>query len=219
MNYLSLCDTLIKEAGLEESGVLSVTGQKDIKKKVVDWVARAWLEIQNKRDWNFLWAEGEFSTVVGENTYSPATNVVLSPDVRRWNPYSFTFTTVNGTKFYMKYVRWNNVDRTTLGNDGPVREFSIKPNNALVFLTTPTEVGVVKFEYIRTPQILAANLDEPLLPEAYHDIILYQAMIYLAAEQDATELYQDAYGNLQSRLTNLAAEALPNISIAATPLA
>jgi hypothetical protein len=218
MNYLTLCDTLIKEAGLDETGVLSVVGQSSIKKKVVTWVNRAWVEIQNKRDWNFLWQEGSFNTVVDSQTYDPVGDMALSPALRRWDTSSFIHSTSGSSKFYLQYIPWESFDNT-LSSSGTPTQFTVKPNKFLKFNSVPDVIGTVDFSYIRTPQTLSANTDTPLLDSAYHDIILYQAMLYLAAEQDASELYQDAHMQLTARLADLSAEFLPNTYVAHTPLA
>jgi len=218
MNYLTLCDTLIKESGLNETGVLSVVSQTGVKKKVVNWVNRAWVAVQNKRDWNFLWQEGSFNTVVDSQTYDPVGDLALSPTLRRWDTSSFIHSTSGSSKFYLQHVPWENFDNT-LSTSGTPTKFTIKPNKSIKFNAVPDVIGTVEFSYIRTPQTLSANTDVPLVDSAYHDIILYQAMLYLAAEQDAPELYQDANMQLTARLADLSAEFLPNAYVASTPLA
>ena len=219
MNYLTLCDTLIKEAGLAEEGILSVTGQKGIKKKVVTWVSNAWVEIQNKRDWNFLWSESSFATVVDKQSYHPVDDLALDPVLRRWSPYSLIHSTPTGdNKFYLKYVLWENFDNT-LSSSGTPTQFTIRPDNSIKFNSVPDVIGKVSFEYTRTPQVLTLGTDIPILPIAHTEVILYQAMLYLAAEQDAPELYQDASRQLETRMADLAAESMPNPSVANVPLA
>jgi hypothetical protein len=218
MNYLNLCDTLIKEAGLSEGGIASVSGQSGIKQKVVRWVSSAWVEIQNKRDWNFLWQEGSFNTTVGKQSYHPVEDLALAPALRRWNPYSVIHSTSDGNKYYLQYVAWDNFDNT-LSSNGQPTQFTLKPDGTLKFNSVPTAVSTVSFEYIRDPQVLESNTDEPMMSSRHHDVILYQAMAYLAAEQDAPELYQDASRQLMTRLADMSAEMLPNTSVANVPLA
>jgi hypothetical protein len=218
MNYSTLCDTLIKEAGLSDGGITSVLGQTGIKQKVVRWVSSAWVEIQNKRDWNFLWKEGSFDTVVGKQSYHPVQDLALDPPLRRWHPYTIIHSTSGGSNYYLKYVKWDNFDNT-LSSEGRPTHFTIKPDNTLRFDRVPTEEDVVSFEYTREPEVLSASTDVPSLPTHHHDVILYQAMVYLAAEQDAPELYQDASRQLTTRLADMAAETLPNPSVANVPLA
>jgi hypothetical protein len=219
MNYLSLCDTLIKEAGIEASGVSSVTGQTGMQRKVVDWVSRAWVEVQNKRDWNFLWGESSFNTIVDKQTYHPDDDLSLSPSLRRWSYASLIHSTTSGdSKFYLKYVPWSTFDNT-LSSSGTPTQFTIKPDRSLKFNSVPDTISKVSFEYTRTPQVLSANTDIPILPTAHHEVILYQAMLYLAAEQDAPELYQDASRQLMMRLADLSSESIPNPYVASVPLA
>ena len=84
MNYLALCDKLLKETGLSDQGVSSVIGQSGLNKKAVDWINRAWTEIQNLNDWNFLWKTSSFNTVNGQQNYDPVDNLALSPTLHKW---------------------------------------------------------------------------------------------------------------------------------------
>ena len=77
----------------------------------------------------------------------------------------------------------------------------------------------VSFDYFRTPQQLSTNTDELLLAEQYHDAVLYKAILYVAAEQDAPELYQDAQAQLNIRLSSMGVSSLPTITLAERPVA
>jgi hypothetical protein len=87
------------------------------------------------------------------------------------------------------------------------------------FNTLPDAVYGIYFDYYRTPQQLALNTDELLLAEQYHDAVLYKAILYVAAEQDAPELYQDAQAQLNIRLSAMGTTALPTITLAERPVA
>jgi len=58
-----------------------------------------------------------------------------------------------------------------------------------------------------------------LLAEQYHDAVLYKAILYVAAEQDAPELYQDAQAQLNARLFSMGNSFLPTITLAERPVA
>ena len=67
----------------------------------------------------------------------------------------------------------------------------------------PDAVYTIDFDYYRTPQQLTQNTDELLIEEQFHDAVLYKAILYVAAEQDAPEGVTE----------------LPTIAIAQTPVA
>jgi hypothetical protein len=83
----------------------------------------------------------------------------------------------------------------------------------------PDEIYTIYFDYYRTPQQLSTNTDELLLAEQFHDAVLYKAILYVAAEQDAPELYQDAQSQLNIRLSAMGTSVLPTITLAERPVA
>ena len=217
MNYLALCDKLLKETGLSDQGVSSVVGQSGLNKKAVDWVNRAWTEIQNLNDWDFLWNTSYFSTVIGQQNYDPVDNLALSPTLHKWINSSVRITQSSGTG-YLTYVPWATWVRTTFSSGKPT-SFTIRPDNLISFNTLPDEIYTIYFDYYRTPQQLSTNTDELLLAEQFHDAVLYKAILYVAAEQDAPELYQDAQSQLNIRLSAMGTSVLPTITLAERPVA
>jgi hypothetical protein len=217
LNYLALCDKLLKETGLSDQGVSSVVGQSGLNKKAVDWVNRAWTEIQNLNDWDFLWNTSYFSTVIGQQNYDPVDNLALSPTLHKWINSSVRITQSSGTG-YLTYVPWATWVRTTFSSGKPT-SFTIRPDNLISFNTLPDEIYTIYFDYYRTPQQLSTNTDELLLAEQFHDAVLYKAILYVAAEQDAPELYQDAQSQLNIRLSAMGTSVLPTITLAERPVA
>ncbi len=217
MNYLALCDKLLKETGLSDQGVSSVVGQTGLNKKAVDWINRAWIEIQNLNDWDFLWQTSTFNTVSSQQDYDPVSNLALNPTLNKWVSSSVRITD-DGVTGYLVYTPWADWSRTTFSSGKP-SGFTIRPDNKLSFNTLPDSEYAIDFDYYRSPQQLAANTDELLLAEPYHDAVLYKAILYVAAEQDAPELYQDAQSQLNIRLSAMGTTALPTITLAERPVA
>jgi len=217
LNYLALCDKLLKETGLNDQGVASVVGQTGLNRKAVDWINRAWTEIQNLNDWSFLWQTESFSTVNGQQNYDPVSNLALSPALNKWVTGSVRITD-SGQTGYLTYVPWATWSRTTFSSGKPT-SFTIRPDNKLSFNTLPDAVYTISFDYYRTPQQLSANTDELLLPAQFQDAVLYKAILFVAAEQDAPELYQDAQAQLNIRLSAMGVTELPTITLAERPVA
>ena len=213
MNYLDLCSRLVREAGIAEGGVASVKDQTGIKEKAVQWVRRAWLEIQNEKDWNFLWNIGFFDTVEGKSIYSPTNDLVLNPALKNWDRHSFHVNDLN-----IGYIPWGQFDKRTQTPSRPFG-FTIRPDNSIQFTAPPNGVYPVNFEYFRTAQELSENEDIPIIGSQHHEIIFYKAMMYLAAEQDAPELSNDAAYNLRMRMQELRDSYLPDLVINFNPIA
>ena len=153
----------------------------------------------------------------GQQNYDPVDNLALSPVLSKWVTSSVRITD-NGQTGYLTYVPWATWLRTTFSSGKPT-SFTIRPDNKMSFNTLPDAVYGIYFDYYRTPQQLALNTDELLLAEQYHDAVLYKAILYVAAEQDAPELYQDAQAQLNIRLSAMGTTALPTITLAERPVA
>ena len=225
MTYLQLCQRVIQEAGISSS-LSTVTSQSGMKQKVVDWVALAWIEIQNKRDWDFLWESTVFSATIGQRDYSPVNNLQLDPSLSTYVTDSFRIYETDiglGDQSMLSYVPWATWRTGSLStgavSSGRPSQFTILPNNNIRFDVTPEAGYTIYFDYYRTPVSLVNNTDVPALPEQFHSIILYQALIHYAAEEDASEIYQDAQIQYQSIMNDLLNSSLPIVTLPISPLA
>ena len=219
MNYLTLCDDLLKETGVSEQGVFSVKGQGGMPLRAVKWVRRAWVEIQGLREWRFLWCSGVFNTVIGQIEYHAKENLALTPSLKSWVTDKNKVRLVDdGRSSYLKYVKWESWGLEEGSTQRPYA-YTIKPDNTLVLNTAPDKLYQVYFEYFRTPQILTENTEIPIVSEEYHEVILYKAMTYLAAEQDAPEVYQDSQRHLNIWLSAMKSKEIPEITFGSGPIA
>ena len=215
MTFLELANQLLKETGVDDNGVASVSGQTGMQLKAVNWIIRAWRDIQNMRYWHFLWQNGTFTTVVGQQSYTPT----LNPTLNAWVTDSVHINDGTQTSYltHKPWAQWQQ-ERLTVQSGKP-SEFTIDPTDKLIFNTLPDAIYTIDFDYYRTPQILAANNDVPIMPSQFHDVILYKAMEYLATEQDAMEIYQASAITLNRLLVDLKESQLPQIRVGSTPIA
>jgi hypothetical protein len=81
---LALCALLCTEAGISTPPP-AVTGQTGELARVVGWIDTAYEQIQNAHDnWDFLRQDFSFPTIIGENTYTPASVTPALTDMREW---------------------------------------------------------------------------------------------------------------------------------------
>lgn len=226
MNYLELSQRLVQEAGIAGGGPATTVSQSGIKKKVVDWIARAWTEIQNQRDWNFLWNTTSFTTTVGTRDYHPVTGLGLSPALSSYVTDSFLIYKTSegvsdqGPLTYVPWGEWSNSFRGYGSVDsGKATEFTILPDTKIRLNANPDVSYTISFDYYRTSVVLAANSDTPALPTQYHEAIVYQALKYYAAHEDAPEIYQDADNNFNRLMADLLYDEQEVMAFAASPLA
>lgn len=220
MNYLALCQRLVQEIGISGGGPSAVTGQTGQLQQVVDWVQRAWLDIQLMRpNWNFMWEEFTFDTVVDQRDY--LASAVSITDLSLWDTSSFLIyekaldTNDQNEMLFKIYSRWRGEHRrgmTARLSDRP-QNFTLLPNNKVRFEPKPDKVYQIDGEYKRVAQTFAADADVPTnLPDDFHLIIVWQALKYYASYEDAPEVMDEAEIHFSDLLYRLEQEQLPEFS-------
>lgn len=232
MTYLELCQKFATRSGVIGTAPSAVTGQSGRQAKCVDWIAHAWELIQqlHQSDWKFLHGEWSGSLADGDDTYA-ASDLNIASRFGEWKidrPNDrgglYRPTTLydpdigvsdEGELIFIPYDAWRErYDRGSQTEGRPVH-YTIAPDQTLRFGPTPDQIYTVSGEYLKAPQTLAANGDEPDMPDQYHSIIINRAII-LASEHDesvnglaaAIRGYDEALMLMRNRL-------LPDIS---TPL-
>lgn len=187
MNYLQLSQRVTSELGLAGSGPAAVTNQVGMDKKIVNWVASAWEEIQLMRnDWRFNWATGSINITAGQQAHYPASLGLA--DVTQWIPDTLKIGVNRLTpKAWSDFTKYHQTVERGLPN-----LYSLAPDHAIHLSKVPDIDYVLTGEYYRTPQVLASNGDTPRLPERYHMAIVYKAMMMYAPHDEAAHIYADA---------------------------
>lgn len=199
MNFLSLCQRLRQEAGLSGSGPASVIGQTGEMKRVVDWVASAYEDIQNLHaTWRFLRDSFSFSTIASTQDYTPT--AVSLTDFAAWVKNDIRIYSSIEDEYPMEYVPWGifreayyfGTHRTTTGRPTVV---TVRPNNSLTLWQIPDAVYTVNGEYYKSVQSMSANADAPVIPARFQMIVVWKALVHYGAYTGADEKY--AHGNAE----------------------
>lgn len=231
MNYLQLVQRLSSEVGASGPGPTSVVGQTGMNLRLVNWINTAWVEIQGLHNtWNWMRNPFSWETVAGTGDYLPTaitntlTNTVMD-DVRYW--YKDTFRCQKksiGIQDEQWLVEWEYyVFRNTYRfnvqvNNRPV-VFAEKPQGKAIMLgAIPDDVYIITGEYQKKAWNLVANTDEPDMPDAYHLMIVYKAMISYGLYEAAGEVVQRGQDEYQKLLTQLEHEQLQEVYLG-NPLA
>lgn len=205
MTFLELCKLLRAEAGISGDGPVSVINQTGINLKIVNWIQRAYQEVQNEHhDWAFLWSEASFALTPGKTDYAPTSDMGLD-DFNHWEPQSFFGRGQTGEpNRLIAFVPFEEFRlRSRVERTGEPLIYTILPNDQIRFDCKPTYAEVVDFEYYRVPFQMSANTDAPIFSAQFHDILLYKALMYYAADEEASAILQDAAVNYKTRLRML----------------
>lgn len=215
-NFITLVQQLQRECGVHGAPLTTVVGQSGMYSKLVNWVADADLHIQNlKTDWKFLWSQYSVTTIAG--TSEPA----VPADLNRWDRDSFYLNYSLASSKHLKYLdykQWRDgLGRGVQTNRKP-SYVVIKPSNQIVLHNPPDAAYALTADYWKSSSRMAANGDTSPIPETYERVIILQAKLWYAEEQEMPPVYEAAsrelYGDPRERediglLDRLKADQLP----------
>lgn len=193
-DFLTLVQDLQREVGISGVAIPTVLGQTSIREKLVNWIADADIHIQKKHiDWKFLWGEYSQETVVGN-----ATPPVPS-DLNVWDQDSFylDYNTANNRKITpLDYFTWRKGQRQGVKSNAKPSQIVVKPDNSLQFTAPPDGIYTLTADYWKTPTKMVDDTDESAIPDDYRRIIVVQAKLWYAEQQEIETLFDKAYVEL-----------------------
>lgn len=206
MDFLTLCQRTAREAGISGTGPALVTGQTGQLANVINWVNLAWKDIQNlPYKWKFQWDEYSVVTIASNPTIGMDGETVDSYATDTFSCYLTATGTTDRQKIkYMGYQafkkRYPRELQSTADRPTVVTEL---PGGDLKFYPTPDAVYTIEFEGYKKPQDLTAGTDVPVLPEKFHEIIIFKALIDHGRYEDAVEIRQDVPRRFERMLQDL----------------
>jgi len=189
--------------------------------RFVTWIDSAYEDIQIRSAvWQFLRFSFSFHTTAGKRNYNKVEMGV--PDMASWIPDSFKFymtsTGVNG-EMWLEYWPWQDFYYTyefgaNQAIQGPPKYFTIKPDKTISYWPTPDGDYTISSEYYRRPFVMTADDDEPVFDPHHHMIIVWQALMFYAADAAAPEKYAAGQKEFNKKLQKLELDELPEWFIA-----
>jgi len=205
MNYLQLCQRLVQETGIADSGPATVTGQSGDMLRVVNWINDSWVKIQSMRpDWSWMWAQG--SAVLAEGSDS----ITLPATVERLSLVHIN----NGVLNPITFADYSRAYLTT--SAGKPNLYSIRPNGDVAFNATADADYTVYYDYYKAPAYFTGGTDAPTLPTRYHMLIVYNALRQYAQFDVAPELEAKAVLNFEDMLADLSRDQQPHVLLPET---
>ena len=219
MNLLQLVNQTRTECGVTGPALVTVQNQTGESARMVAWVQQAWIDIQtSKDDWLFLREPFTFNTVAQQWEYTAAQAGLT--DFGNWKRDSFRCSSVGqnyGDEQLMNFMEWTtyrnlyryaNMRRTYAR---PV-VVSITPDKSLAFGSIPDQAYVIDGEYYTQPVNLTLDTDTPGVPDRFHMIIVYRAMMYYAGYEAAPEVMARGEFEYRRLYSRLEIDQLPSIT-------
>jgi hypothetical protein len=184
VTFLDMTLRLAQEAAVNGVNVpSSVNGNTGESKRLGDWIADAWREIQGTRKWSFLWEQVSIVILNGTNT------LATTLEAPRWDKeqaWLVPASSDNGNR-NLDYLEWPLFSSTyqRLGQPGGINAWSVRPDKVFVvnaLALGDTTINVQRWKY---PQMLVNDTDVPLLPSDLTMLIVYTALKKYAGYDEA----------------------------------
>ena len=215
MNFLEIAKRVRQECGISGDGPANVAGQTGIYAKIVAWVQSAHEEIQRKsQQWGFDWTEHTQVLTAGVESYDPANDWGLSVKYfDRDGLYVYRNTDGPGAKVWVPLIDWATFRQSRQPNVTGLPQYVCRaPNDRLYFFPIPDDGLTAVMEFYRTPQELVSNVDKPRMPARFHMAIVWRAVMFWAAHDEAAAQYQAAEKNYRLLLNELGISELPDFA-------
>lgn len=230
MNYLDLAKMVKRESGLSGGPPASITTASGDDLRIFGWVNQAWQDIFLAHEsWRFRRGEalGETSAMVMAAT-TAAPGFALT-DFASWKqsagdyrPSAWRTADGQTTERLLSYLDYETFRRRFIvgvHSTGPVRFWSVDPDEALLLGPTPDAAHMVRASYTKDFVALELDADVPTLPARFHDLIAWRALREYGGYDAASEVFQRADQNYSSGMSALAQSQLQMPSFGAKPLA
>jgi hypothetical protein len=228
MTFLELCQRVAEEGDI--GTVSTVEAQTGETARVVRWVKNAYRDICRKRpDWHFLRSAFTLSTIANQQAYLITAcddNDALSTDMtvagfRDWWTDSFRIyrqssgVATQGEIPFTDYFSFRSQWMIRTHSSTQPNEFTVRVRDKAILLgPTPDAVYVVTGEYQRHAPDLDEDTDEPLFPEAFHELIVWWALVFYGGFEGDAGLYTHAQNEKNRIYGELELDQLPEICMA-----
>ena len=206
--YIELCQDMAREVGIPGTGPSTVTPTAEDEADVVRYIKDANTDICSMWfNWDFLWGEHSTNTVASTSTISSPSDlaqwnidsVVYAPTSENWQPLTYV-----GWRQYREDYKYGTVAT------GVPEFFSVKPDNVIDMYPTPDAATTLTAEYWKTPAVLSATTDTPVIPTRFQRIIICRGKMYYSEQNDAPEVLSSAMAEFNDLLKKLEADQLPS---------
>lgn len=183
MNFIQLARMARKRVGLQGTGPSSVS-TTGYDAALVAYVQDAWADIQNERNqWRWMRSEASFMTSSGNGEYLLGS--IFSPGYRfnRWHKDT-CYTLYNSKWTKVRFVEYDKFIELTQNQteEGKVSYYTIRPQDSALLFNTPDAPYSIKIDYQKSLQELVSDADVPELPDQFHRLIIYGAVMNYSEE-------------------------------------
>lgn len=227
MTFIELVQELHMACRVQGDAPTSVLDQPKPIQRLIRFIKRAWMDIQNEREsWSWMRRSISFPTVYGKPLYSltdiEVANTGFAATFGNWDRYTFRVYTTSAGKNseifldYVPYDWWRDSYQFSGFRDArtmPI-DFTWAPDFAIGLGPTPTADYTIEGDYFQCATELVADADVPGLPPQFHWAIVYRAMMfYGGASEAAIEVYSEGKAEFEKLMTKVRDRELIEITV------
>lgn len=223
MNRLELAQNLRSDAGISGSDDTTVapTGEWA---DVVRWIDRAWKDIQlrHKGMWNWKRKSVQFTTVALQKEYDPEAAPMSLTDFGNWVAYSFRAYSNGDLGNQLDLAHWQSYesfrDSYLIGSLATTasrpNDVVVSPSKSIILYPTPADTSfTITADYYSKPQVLTTDSSTPDMPEEFHELILYRALMFASQVEGATDNYSIGEKEFNRLYSQLMLDQLPRMVV------
>lgn len=225
MNFLQLCRATAIECGTV-AGVpnfTTVAAASGRVAQVVGWVRDAYIDIQNERgDWLWMVHPFEAQLTIDQLLYTGADlgvsdlgSWIHDRPAEGWNNLSLWedgYKEREGEILEIPYPVWRNRYQRGVHDANQPTEWAVTPQGLLAFGNKPDKAYWVAGEYRMAPEELTADADVPSMPEAYHRLIIHEAIRLMARSDEAFQVLVEKTQQYERLRNPLVREQTPQLT-------
>lgn len=227
MNFLQLAQMVKRESGLSGGGPVSVLTAVGDDARVVSWVNSAYrMTVLGREDWAFR--RGATSVTTSAASVLPSAFGLTDflkwvPQGRHYQPAVYRASdgiASSGPLRFLPYEIFREHFLVAPPTAGTPQCWSINPSDSALLLgPSPDASVVVRADYIKAFVPLALDADVPVLPESFHELIVWRGLQEYGGFDAAADVVQRAGQNARDLWLAMAQAQLPSPGFARRPLA
>lgn len=216
MNFLAIVQRLKRESGRSSNAIASpasfATATVD-DQRLIDAASDAWLEIL-REPYKWRWRRRTATPVavaVGLKTYTSSDLGVAGEIWRLKRPSLYYAPTMYvdgqlGTEWALDWIEYDEYRAryvATYTDDAQPLHWSVSPTEELLIGPGPSQAYMLRFDYYTAANPLVDETDAPDMPVEYHPLVVWRALMDVAAIDAAPEVYTRAMNNYNKMLNAL----------------
>lgn len=164
----------------------------------------------------------QFNTLANVGTYKPESPPLSLTDFRNWVNYTFRVYQGGQISNQLDLTHWQSYERfrdsyllgSLVAEASRPNDVVIAPDKSIILYPKPVDTTfTVTADYYTKPQVLTLDTDTPNMPEEFHELILYRALMFASQVEGAVDNYSIGEKEFNAMYTRLALDQLPRMVV------